>query len=84
VRRGTVRRSRSTLRRSRSTVRRLQRVQRLRCRWLQGLPRLRRLLRMQLRLLCFVGSLPLHLLGAHPFPIASKDAAGLSEKSFDA
>lgn len=65
-------------------MRGLQRVQRVRCRRLQGLPRLRRLLGVQLRLLYFVGSLPLHLLGAHPFPIASNDAAGLSEKSFDA
>jgi hypothetical protein len=41
----------------------LRRLQRLQHRRLQSLRSLRRLRRLQLWLLCFVGSLPLHLLG---------------------
>jgi hypothetical protein len=47
-------------------VRRVQRVQRLCRRRLQVLHRLRGVLRVQLRLLYFVGRLPVHLLGASP------------------
>ena len=54
----------------------LRRVQRLRNRRLQGLQSLRGLRRVQLRLLHFVGRLPVHLLGANSPPIVS-NATGL-------
>ena len=56
-------------------MQRLQGVQRLRSRRLQGLQSLRGLRRVQLRLLHFVGRLPVHLLGANSSPIVS-NAAG--------
>jgi len=46
-------------------MQRLQGLQRLRSRRLQGLQSLRGLRRVQLRLLHFVGRLPVHLLGAN-------------------
>ena len=57
-------------------MQRLQGVQRLRSRRLQGLQSLRGLRRVQLRLLHFVGRLPVHLLGANSSPIVS-NATGL-------
>ena len=54
------------MRSRRVQVRRVQRVQRLCRRRLQVLHRLRGVLRVQLRLLYFVGRLPVHLLGASP------------------
>jgi hypothetical protein len=57
-------------------VQRLLRVQRLRT-WRQGLHSLRGLRRVLLRLLHFVGRLPVYLLGANSFPIVC-NARGLS------
>ncbi len=58
-------------------VQRLFRMQRLRT-WRQGLRSLRGLRGVRLRLLHFVGRLPVYLLGANSSPIVSK-ARGLSK-----
>jgi hypothetical protein len=57
-------------------MQRLRGVQRLRSRRLQGLQSLRGLRRVQLRLLHFLGCLPVHLLSANSSPIVS-NATGL-------